>query len=130
MDEPKTSNKKRILIVDDEAPICDVCQRVLTAEGYNVDCVANGRKARSMITQKQYDLYLFDIRLPEMDGKALYQWLQEKHPSLTRKVVLTTGDVIGQDTQSFIEETGRLFLPKPFTPDELKAAVRKISPKE
>jgi hypothetical protein len=41
-------------------------------------------------------------------------------------VIFTTGDVIGQGTETFLEESGRPFLPKPFTPDELKRLVRQV----
>ena len=59
-----------------------------------------------------------------MNGKELYQWLQEKHPQLINGVIFTTGDVTGGDTESFLKKVARLFLPKPFTPDELKAIMR------
>ncbi len=112
---------KRILVVEDEPAICDLCQRVLTSEGFEVDTAANGKVAQDMIEEKQYDLLLFDIKLPVMNGRELYQWLQEKHPEQISKVIFTSGSVLGEDTQLFIEQTGRPFLPKPFTPDELIA---------
>ena len=59
-----------------------------------------------------------------MNGKELYQWLKEKHPKVADRVIFTTGDMMGGDTQIFLEQTDRPFLPKPFTPDELKAVVR------
>ena len=59
-----------------------------------------------------------------MNGKELYQWLKEKHPRLVSRVIFTSGDVMAEDTQSFLEHAARPFLPKPFTPDELKAMVR------
>jgi len=77
-----------------------------------------------MIEEKQYDLCLFDIRTPRMSGEELYQWLQEKHPRLASRVIFTTGDVMSGDTKDFLEQTARPFLPKPFTPDELKTIVR------
>ncbi len=76
-----------------------------------------------MIEEQQYDLCLIDIRTPAMNGKELYQWLQEKYPQQVDRVIFTTGDVMGGDTLTFIEQAGRPFLPKPFTPDELKAIV-------
>ena len=115
---------KRILIVEDEPAICDVCRRVLVDEGFEVDIAANGKIAQDMIEERQYDLCLIDIRTPQMSGKELYQWLQEKHPQLTNRVIFTTGDVMGGDIQSFLEQAARPFLPKPFTPDELKAIIR------
>ena len=115
---------KRILVVEDEPAISVICQRALVSEGFEVDIAVNGKVAQDLIGKKQYDLCLIDIRTPEMNGKELYQWLKEKHPELTRGVIFTTGDVMGGDTQSFLEQASRLFLPKPFTPDELKAVVR------
>ncbi len=114
---------KRILVVDDEPAICDLCQRVLAGEGFEVDIAVNGKVAQDMIKEKQYGLFLFDIKLPVMNGRELYQYLKEKHPKQISKVIFTSGSVLGEDTQLFIEQTGRPFLPKPFTPDELKDIV-------
>jgi len=115
---------KRILVVEDEPAICSLCRRVLTDEGFEVDIAANGKVAQDMVEEKQYDLFLFDIKLPVMNGRELYQWLKEKHPKQISKVIFTSGSVLGEDTQLFIEQTGRPFLPKPFTPDELEAIIR------
>jgi DNA-binding response OmpR family regulator len=115
---------KRILVVEDELAICDLCQRVLTGEGFEVDIAVNGKVALDMIEEQQYDLYLLDIKLPEMNGRELYQWLKEKHPKQISKVIFTSGSVLGKGTQLFIEQTSRPFLPKPFTPDELRTVVR------
>ena len=119
----KSSGARRILVVEDEPAICDICRRVLASEGFEVDIAVNGKLSQEMIADKQYDLFLFDIRTPEMSGIELYQWLEEKHSQLASRVIFTTGSVIGRDTTTFIEQTGRPFLPKPFTPDELKAMV-------
>jgi DNA-binding response OmpR family regulator len=59
-----------------------------------------------------------------MDGKQLYHYIEERYPQLADRVIFTTGDVISEDTQSFLERTGRPFLLKPFSPDELGALVR------
>ncbi len=123
MKEPG-AGANRILVVEDEPAICDLCQRVLTGEGFEVGIAANGKVAQDMIVEQQYDLFLVDIRTPEMNGIELYQWLQEKHSQLASRVIFTTGSVIGKEATTFIEQTGRPFLPKPFTPDELKAIVR------
>ena len=121
--ESSSTGVKRILIVEDEPAICDLCQRVLTNEDFEVDIAVNGKVAQDMIEEQQYALYLIDIRLLVMTGMELYQWLQEKHPQLASRVIFTTGSVIGGDTQSFLEQTAKPYLPKPFTPDELKDIV-------
>ncbi len=122
--EKPGAGAKRILVVEDESSISDVCRRVLVSEGFEVDIAVNGKIAQDMIEERQYDLCLFDIKTPVMNGKQLYQSIQEKHPQLIDRVVFTTGDVVGGDTQSFLGQSGRPFLSKPFTPDELKTIVR------
>lgn len=115
---------RKILVVEDEPAICDVCYRVLSSEGFEVDIAVNGKLAQDMIEKKQYDFCLIDIRIPAMNGEGLYQWLQESHPTLADRVMFTTGDVMGRDTRSFLEQTARPFLLKPFTPSEVKAMAR------
>ncbi len=118
------ANPKRILVVEDEPGINQVCLRALTSEGFEVDIAVNGGIAQDMLGEKDYDLCLIDIRTPIMNGKQLYQCIQEKHPKLIDGVVFTTGDVMGGDTQCFLGQSGRPFLSKPFTPDELKTIVK------
>ena len=122
----KTPNgsAKRILVVEDEPAISQLCRRVLTSEGFEVDIAVNGEIAQDMLEEKQCDFCLIDIRTPEMNGIELYQWLKEKHPKIIEGVIFTTGDVMSGDTKDFLEQTTRPFLPKPFTPDELKTIMR------
>jgi len=121
---------KKVLVVEDEPAISDVCHRVLTGAGFEVDIATNGQVAQKMIEKKQYDLCLIDIRTPAMNGKELYQWLLEKHPALAKRVIFTTGDVMGGDTQGFLEKAARPFLPKPFTPEELKTIMKEALEEE
>ena len=113
----------RVLVVEDEPVISRICSQTLRGEGFNVDIAANGSIAEVMLGEKEYDLILIDIRTPVMNGKQLYQSIVERHPDLASGVIFTTGDLLGGDTKSFLEQSGRLFLPKPFTPDELKTIV-------
>ncbi len=115
---------KTVLIVDDEAAIRDICQRVLSNEGFEVDIADNGKTAQEMIQKQQYGLLLFDIRMPSVNGIELYEWLQEKYPQLKKRVIFTTGDIMSGDIQRFLEQSGRPFLPKPFTPKELECVLR------
>ncbi len=115
---------KRVLVVEDEPAISDVCRRVLTGEGFEVDIAVNGKVAQGVIDKQQYDICLIDIRTPAMNGIELYQWLEEKHPKVTNRVIFTTGDVMSGDVKDFLEQTGRPYLPKPFTPDEIRSIVR------
>jgi DNA-binding response OmpR family regulator len=101
-----------------------MCQRVFTREGFEVDIAVNGILAQDMIKKRQYQICLIDIRTPKMSGAELYQWLQKKYPRLANQVIFTTGSMIDEKTMAFIEQSGRPFLAKPFTPDELTAIVK------
>jgi DNA-binding response OmpR family regulator len=101
-----------------------MCQRVLTREGFEVDIAVNGIVAQDMIKKRQYLICLIDIRTPKMNGTELYHWLQKKYPRLANQVVFTTGSMLDEKTMTFIKQSGRPFLPKPFTPNELTAIVK------
>ena len=123
--ETKNSGGRKILIIEDEASISDVCRRVLTREGFEVDIAVNGKLAQDMVLRKQYDLCLIDIRTPDMNGMEFYEWLEQEHLQLTRGVIFTTGSMLEGTINRFLEVAGRPFLPKPFSPDDLKAVVKK-----
>ena len=118
------SNEKRILIVEDEVVIRNICRTVLGAEGFDVHVTADCRAAQEMINIYHYDLYLIDILIPEMSGKQLYQWLLEEHPLLAKKVVFCTGMAMVGNIKKFLEQSGRPVLRKPFSPDELLSVIQ------
>ena len=122
--EISSASVKRILVVEDEPRIRQVCRRALTSQGYHVDFATNGATATDMLMEEDYDLFVIDIKTPVMNGKEFYRNIEDRHPKLRDRVIFTTGDVISNDTQGFLEQAGRPFLLKPFTPDELQAIVR------
>ena len=123
--EISSAGAKIILVVEDEPGIRQVCQRALTSQGYHVDFATNGATATDMLMEEDYNLLLIDIKTPVMNGKEFYRNIEARYPKLRDKVIFTTGDVISNDTQGFLEEAGRLCLLKPFTPAELQTIVRK-----
>jgi CheY-like chemotaxis protein len=118
------THRRRALVVEDEPVISRLCQRIVTAEGFDVDIAMNGLIAKKMADDKSYDLCVTDIRTPEMNGIQLYEYLEQEHPELACRIIFTTGDVMSASIAQFLKETTRPFLPKPFTPDELKQAIR------
>ena len=119
-----SAGAKRILVVEDEPAIRDICQRVLADEGFKVSTAANGKIGQGMIERKRYDFCLIDMRTPKMNGRELYQWLKEKHLPLTKGVIFTTGDVMDGGTLRFLEQAAKPLLPKPFTPGELRTVAQ------
>ena len=122
----KNPDRKIALIVEDEPAIGRACQRVLTAEGFEVDVAGDGVIAKEFISKKSYDLCLSDIRLPKMNGMELYRHIEQEYPGLTQKVIFTTGDLLSKDTRKFLKESERPFLLKPFTPEQLRSVVKEF----
>jgi CheY-like chemotaxis protein len=123
MVQPSSSGKS-ILVVEDEPVIAMVCSRTLSTEGFHVEIAVNGLVALEILSQKEYDLCIADIRTPSMNGMELYEHLEKENPVMASRVIFSTGDVLSGNTKAFLEKTGRPYLPKPFTPDELRAIVR------
>ena len=116
---------KKALVIEDEPVIARVCDRVLTAEGYQVDIAVNGMVARDMVGKEKYDLFLSDIRTPEMNGIEFYWYLKKEYPELADRVIFTTGDILSDEVKAFATtEPAVPLIPKPFTPDELRVVVR------
>lgn len=115
---------RKILVVEDEPSIGEVCQDVLAGEGFEVDVASNGKVAQNMVGRAKYDVCLIDIRMPEMDGEEFYHWLEVDFPRMAHRAIFTTGDVINRNVMAFIEQSARPILEKPFTIDQLRAVIK------
>jgi CheY-like chemotaxis protein len=118
------AESRRILVVDDEPPVAELIARALRAAHYDVDVSLDGKEALSLIEQKRYDLIIADLRMPEMGGMELYEHFRRVDPSVARRMVFLTGDVLSGQALDFLRETGSLHLPKPCTLEELLELVR------
>jgi CheY-like chemotaxis protein len=124
--EKLESNGKSVLVVEDEPGIAAVCMRILSREGFQVDIAVNGEAALEMWRRKNYDLCLSDIRTPRMNGIELYRQLEIECPEAVKTFIFTTGDTMSVNVKTFLEETGRPYLPKPFSPENLRAIVKTV----
>ena len=110
---------KKVLIVDDEAPIRRVLEFKLKNSGYRVLIAKNGVQGLELVKTRQPDAVITDIMMPEMDGKQLCEQsngLKKDRPFLT--IVVTCR--IAQDEQQWINQMqDTLFMGKPFSPARL-----------
>jgi CheY-like chemotaxis protein len=113
-------HSQRILVVDDEPFIAQLVAETLTAEGYQVDTAANGLLALEQIKRESYDLILSDLRMPDLDGLALYRELESRRPDLLQRMIFISGTTDDPMYQKFLEQVGVPVLPKPFHLDDLR----------
>jgi PAS domain S-box-containing protein len=118
--------KAKILVVDDEPVIRQLISKVLGEQGHTVETIDNAASALKMVKSKRYRLILLDIKMPGMSGVELYKQFQKIAPSLTKRVVFITGDVMGKRTIAFLDKTKTPYIMKPFDARELKTQVNRI----
>jgi CheY-like chemotaxis protein len=115
---------RRALLVEDERVVGDLLAEFLSLEGYVVDRAMNGRDALELVRRQGYAVIVSDVRMPDVDGPALYYELLSASPALTRRMVFVTGDILSPETRRFLEETGLRCLEKPFTITEFQTVLR------
>lgn len=119
----KIRTKRRILVIDDEPSLLNLFRAVVEEMGHEVDIALDARLAMEKLALREYDLILSDMRMPNMDGRELYQIIEKLRPELKERIIFTTGDIINYDTQSFLKESRKKYLEKPFTPADLKRII-------
>jgi DNA-binding NtrC family response regulator len=119
---------RKILILEAEKSVAEGLQMILEEEGYAVDLALSGRSAMDTLREKEVDLLVADLRLPDMDGMEVVREAKEKRPS-TKVIVMT-----GYPSVSSAVDAMRLgvsdYLPKPLRGDDFKTAVGKVFQKE
>ena len=115
--------RARNLVVDDEPEIGQMLIDILERDGYRVDRASSGREALNRLRTSKVDLILSDLRMPDLDGPALYRELAAQRPELLSRIVFMTGDTLGSDMTGFLSETGVRLLEKPLDPTAVSARI-------
>jgi DNA-binding response OmpR family regulator len=116
--------KKRILVVDDEATLRESLTGQLKAEGYVVSSAEDGDIAIEMLGSTYFDLILLDLKMPHVDGFEVLRFVKEKHPAI--KVLVLTGF---SDLKNAIDTKGLgadSFIGKPFDRTELLSTIQRL----
>jgi CheY-like chemotaxis protein len=118
--------RARILVIDDERAVRELISDALKIEGHDVHTAENGREGLEEIGRQRFDLVLCDLRMPEMDGQALYEEIQRDHPQVLKRIVFVTAQANSSDYGPFLRSTGIPVIEKPFTLSQLRQMVSKM----
>jgi DNA-binding response OmpR family regulator len=123
----QTLRKKveRILVVDDESDVCFMLKEALSEDGFAVDSYKDPLLALSNFKAHSYSLVILDIRMPGLNGFALYREIRR----LDKKVkicFLTAGEMYYGYSDIFSSVPANCFIRKPIENEELKRRVNEI----
>ncbi len=117
---------ERILLVDDEAMILEVGQKILERLGYRVLAAGGGQQALDILGAEGdgVDLVILDLIMPGMDGRRTFDRIRELRPGLP--VILASGYAIEGQASEIMRRGCNGFLQKPFHLTELSQKIRQV----
>jgi PAS domain S-box-containing protein len=123
-EEPRRLRRPlRLLVVDDEPVILDLLVDALSGDRHEVDTAAGGAEALRKLERSTYDLVLLDLKMPDVDGRQVFERIEKRWPELKGRVVFFSGDRVHPETRAFVESTGRPCIDKPFSLEVLTSAL-------
>ncbi len=116
----------RVLVIDDEVEAAAMIGEILVCDGHRVTTATSGREALRLLARHEFDVILSDLRMPDMDGPRLHDTLKTLSPSLLERVAFVTGDTFSATVSDFLQESGRPYAQKPFSPAEVRRLVAQV----
>jgi two-component system, OmpR family, alkaline phosphatase synthesis response regulator PhoP len=114
---------KKILIVDDEPQIVEICKDYLKAAGYDTVTASNGLQGVSLARREKPDLIVLDLMMPEMDGLEVTRTIRRESGV---PIIMLTARVEETDKLIGLELGADDYITKPFSPRELVARIRVV----
>ncbi|HAR34053.1 MAG TPA: hybrid sensor histidine kinase/response regulator, partial [Desulfobacter sp.] len=120
------SGKGRVLLVDDEKEVIEVCKEMLEALGYEVLVAGAGTQAVSVVQNdvKGIDLMILDVVMPGMDGVQTYDAVRHLKPDM--RVLVCSGLARKEEIRQMIDNGCRDFLLKPFDIAKLSEKIESV----
>jgi DNA-binding NtrC family response regulator len=112
---------RNILVIDDEQIVLDSVQKIMSSANYKTDLAASSRQGLEWAMNRDYDIVLSDIRMPEIGGMKILREIKRAKPSLP--VIIFTGYATVKSAVQAMKLGAENYIEKPFTPDTLLEAV-------
>ena len=123
-EKTKTTNTKKILVVEDDSASSSIISKILQEEGYELSFASDGLNALVEIGKHTYDLVLSDITMPNFTGYQLLEFMQTKNIQIP--VVFLSGHTSEEDEIKGLKLGAAEYLRKPVQPDLLKLRLKNI----
>jgi two-component system sensor histidine kinase/response regulator len=113
----------KILIIDDEEIICNACSHIFCGEGYLVETCCDGLSGLEKFHTFKPDVVFIDLKMPGLNGLEVLKKIREKDTDVV--LIVITGYATIESAVESMKNGAFDFLPKPFTPEELKLITKR-----
>jgi DNA-binding NtrC family response regulator len=120
-------DKFKAIVVDDESSVCEAVRAILELEGIDVTTFTDSVVAAEDIKQHSYDLIISDLKMPKMTGLELYDAVKDAVPESIFIIITAFGTI--PSAVDAVKKGVYDYIPKPFTPDEVRAPLRRAMEK-
>jgi two-component system, cell cycle sensor histidine kinase and response regulator CckA len=120
------TGKKTILVIEDEEKVLDTIQSLIERLGYQVLRAGTAKAAIELtkVYKGPIDLALLDIKLPDMEGGAIYPLIQQARPDM--KVMVCSGYSLGERVQKILKAGAHGFIQKPFSLETISVKLKEM----
>lgn len=119
------SDNLQVLLLDDEPIVGRRLKPALAKIGCDVDVFEDPELALAKMAQKEYDVVVTDIRMDQIDGMQVLEFVRERWPR--SKVIMITGYAMMSLAREAMEKGAFDFIAKPFKPDDLRRVIAKAA---
>ena len=117
-------NKKRILIVEDDAEMRSLLKDFFEEDGFEIDSVSNGSEAFRKIAREPFDLIITDIRMPGLTGLDILPGIKKLQPEVSIIVITAFGSE--EVRRKALERGATAYLEKPILFNKLRTLVHEM----
>jgi len=117
----RTQSRPKVLVVDDEEIALKNMERILTKEGYSVDCASHGVEALEKMGKAYYDVVLTDLKMDRLDGITVLEKVKRRNPDT--QVIIITGYASVESAVETIKKGAFDYIKKPIKSDTLRTIV-------
>ncbi|HPQ19443.1 MAG TPA: response regulator [bacterium] len=124
-DNFKNNNILNILVVDDSIEFLNSLKKTLETEGFNVYKALDGIQALDILNKKKIDILLLDLKLPNMNGYEVIKNIRAQNSNLP--IVVITASDLGRSQKRVLQLGANEYMQKPFSINEFKEKLKKLS---
>jgi CheY-like chemotaxis protein len=121
---PESESTARLLVIDDDPSVARALRRALRQR--EVTVAIGGRAGLAALEGGTFDAVVCDVMMPDVSGMDVYRRMSELRPGSERTIVFVTGGTFTAAASTFLETVPNARIAKPFEPEEVRAAVRRV----